>query len=1086
MNKITENEIELMAIELLESSGYEYINGYDIAPDSAKPARESFEEVLLLSRLEDAITRINPDIPYDNIQDAIKQIQRISSPDLIANNEAFHRMMTEGIKVTYQHNSYKRGDYVHLIDFKNPGNNDFLIVNQFTIVENHVNKRPDVILFINGIPMVVMELKNPAGENATIKSAFKQLETYKQTISTLFTYNGFCIISDGLESKAGTISAGMNRYMSWKTSDGKTEASKFTGQLETLIKGMLNKETLLDLIRHFIVFEKSKSEDKNTKVITIETVKKLAAYHQFYAVNRAVESTLRASGYVSHFHNSIVQTGHDPSQRIINSVQESPESYGLPGTHKQPSGDQKGGVVWHTQGSGKSLSMVFYTGKIVLAMDNPTIVVITDRNDLDDQLFDTFANSTQLLRQEPIQAKNRTHLKTLLKVASGGVVFTTIQKFQPVEGNVYEQLSDRRNIIVIADEAHRTQYGFKAKVIDDKNDKGEVIGKKIVYGFAKYMRDALPNATYLGFTGTPIEKTDVNTPAVFGNYVDVYDIAQAVEDKATVRIFYESRLAKITLSDEGQKLVEEFDDELNQYDLTDTQKAKKRWTQLEALIGSEDRSKHIAEDIIAHFEARQDVFAGKAMIVTMSRRIAADLYEEIINLRREWHSEYKDKGVIKVVMTSNSADGYKMSKHNTTKQQRRDLANRMKDPDDELKIVIVCDMWLTGFDVPCLNTMYLDKPMKGHNLMQAIARVNRVYKDKEGGLIVDYLGVAADLKKALSFYSSSGGKGDPAIAQEQAVQMMLEKLEVVSQMFHDFEYEEYFDASTSRKLSLILEAEEHILGLDNGRKRFINEVTALSKVFAIAIPHEQAMDVKDEVSFFQAVKSRLVKYSSTGTGTTDEDMETAIRQVIDQALVTSDVIDVFDAAGIKKPDISILSEEFLMEVQNMEHKNIAMEVLKKLLNDEIKARSKKNLIQSKSLMEMLENSIKRYHNKILTAAEFIEELIRLGKNIRKMDAEPEEMGLTEYEYAFYMAIANNQSARDVMGKDKLRDLAIILYEKVKSNASIDWTIKESVRAKLKVVVKRTLRKYGYPPDMQKLATETVLQQAEMIADEIVG
>ncbi len=1084
MNKINENEIELMAIDLLKSLGYDYINGYDIAPDSSTPARESFEEILLFKRLENAITRINPNIPYDNIQDAIKQIQRINSPDLIANNEAFHRMMTEGIKITYQHKGYKRGDYVQLIDFQNPDNNDFLVVNQFTIVENHINKRPDVILFINGIPLVVMELKNPASENATIKSAFNQIDTYKKTIPSLFTYNGFCIISDGLEAKAGTISAGLNRYMSWKTADGKTEASKFTGQLETLIKGMLNKKTLLDLIRHFIVFEKSRSEDKNTKVITIETVKKLAAYHQYYAVNRAVISTMRASGYSVKTEQALSQ--HVPFQRDVQSVRESPESYGIQGTQNQPTGDKRAGVVWHTQGSGKSLSMVFYTGKIVLMMDNPTIVMITDRNDLDDQLFDTFANSTQLLRQEPIQAKNRTHLKTLLKVASGGVVFTTIQKFQPEDGNVYEELSDRKNIIVIADEAHRTQYGFQAKVIDDKNENGEVIGKKIVYGFAKYMRDALPNATYLGFTGTPIEKTDVNTPAVFGNYVDVYDIAQAVEDKATVRIFYESRLAKINLSNEGQKLVEEFDEKLDQYDLTDTQKAKKRWTQLEALIGSEDRTKHIAKDLISHFEKRQEVFDGKAMIVTMSRRIAANLYEEIINLRPEWHSDDLDKGVIKVVMTASSADGHKMSKHHTSKQQRRSFADRMKDPDDELKVVIVCDMWLTGFDVPCLNTMYLDKPMKGHNLMQAIARVNRVYKDKEGGLIVDYLGVAADLKKALSFYSSSGGKGDPAIAQEQAVQMMLEKMEVVSQMFHNYPYEEYFNADTSGKLSIILESEEHILGLENGRKRFINEVTALSKVFAIAIPHDQAMDIKDEVSFFQAVKSRLVKFSGPGSGPSDEDMETAIRQIIDEALVTDDVIDIFDAAGIKKPDISILSEEFLMEVQNMEHKNIAIEVLKKLLNDEIKARSKKNLIQSKSLMEMLEDSIKRYHNKILTAAEFIEELIRLGKKIHNVDQEPEEMGLTDYEYAFYIAIANNESARDVMGKEKLRDLAIVLYEKVKSNASIDWTIKESVRAKLKVVVKRTLRKYGYPPDMQKLATETVLQQAEMIADEIIN
>ena len=595
----------------------------------------------------------------------------------------------------------------------------------------------------------------------------------------------------------------------------------------------------------------------------------------------------------------------------------------------------------------------------------------------------------------------------------------------------------------------------------------------------------MPKATYLGFTGTPIESTDVNTPAVFGNYVDVYDIAQAVEDGATVRIFYESRLAKITLSEEGKKLVAELDDELNQEDLTETQKAKAKWTQLEALVGSENRVRQVAQDIIDHFEKRQEVFPeGKAMVVAMSRRIAADLYKEIIKIRPGWHSDDLKKGVIKVVMTSASSDGPEIAKHHTTKDQRRVLADRMKDPEDGLRLVIVRDMWLTGFDVPSMHTLYLDKPMKGHNLMQAIARVNRVYKDKPGGLVVDYLGIAADLKKALSFYSDSGGKGDPAIAQEQAVQMMLEKLEVVSQMFHGFAYEDYFGADTSAKLSLILVAEEHILGLENGRKRYINEVTSLSQAFAIAIPHEEAMDVKDEVAFFQAIKSRLVKFEGTGTGKTDEDLETAIRQVIDKALVSEQVIDVFDAAGLKKPDISILSEDFLLEVKNMEHKNIALEVLKKLLDDEIRARIKKNLIQGKSLMEMLQNSIKRYHAKIITAAEVIEELIALGKDIREMDKEPQEMGLSDFEYAFYTAIANNDSARDVMGKDKLRELAVVLFERVRENASIDWTIKESVKAKLKVIVKRTLRQYGYPPDMQKLATETVLKQAEMIANEI--
>lgn len=1073
--KITESEIEQFAINFLEKEGYSYIYGPDIAPDSETPARQSFEDVLLLDKLRSAVACINPAVPSDAREDAVKQIQRISSPELITNNETFHRMLTEGIKVTYQKDGNTRGDLVWLIDFNEPENNDFVVLNQYTIIENNVNKRPDVILFINGLPLVVIELKNAADENATIHSAFKQLQTYKQAIPTLFTYNAFLVISDGLEAKAGTISAGFSRFMAWKSADGANEASHLVGQLETLIQGMLNKKTILDLIRHFIVFEKSKKEDKETGVITIQTVKKLAAYHQYYAVNRAVESTLRASGYLM----------REATAAGLGLVRESPESYSLPGVNTQPVGDRKGGVVWHTQGSGKSLSMVFYTGKIVLAMDNPTVVVITDRNDLDDQLFDTFAASRQLLRQDPVQAENRDQLKDLLKVASGGIVFTTIQKFQPEEGNVYELLSARENIIVIADEAHRTQYGFKAKNIDEKDEDGNVIGKKIVYGFAKYMRDALPNATYLGFTGTPIENTDVNTPAVFGNYVDIYDIAQAVTDGATVRIYYESRLAKIALSEEGKKLINNLDAELDVDELSETQNAKAKWTKLEAIIGSADRIKHVAQDIVSHFEERQKVIDGKTMIVTMSRRIAAELYQAIINLRPQWHSDDLKKGVIKVVMTSASSDGPEISKHHTTKEQRRALAERMKDPDDELKLVIVRDMWLTGFDAPCLNTLYIDKPMKGHNLMQAIARVNRVYKDKTGGLIVDYLGIASDLKKALSFYSDAGGKGDPAAAQEQAVQLMLEKLEVVSQMFHGFAYEEYFGAETGRKLSLILEAEEHILGLENGKKRFIDEVTALSQAFSIAIPHEQAMDVKDEVAFFQTVKSRLVKFEP-GSRKTGEEIETVIRQVIDKALVTDQVIDVFDAAGIKKPDISILSEEFLLEVKNMEHKNIALEVLKKLLNDEIKARTKKNLIQSKTLMEMLENSIKKYHNKILTAAEVIDELIKLGKEIQDMDKEPQEMGLSDYEYAFYTAIANNESAREVMEKDKLRELAVVLYQKVRENASIDWTIKESVKAKLKVIVKRVLRQYGYPPDMQMLATETVLKQAELIAEELTA
>ncbi len=1111
MNKITESAIEKFTIELLEKQGYEYIYGPTIAPDSDLPERQSFEDVILLERVKKAMDRINPTIPSDALEDALKQIQRLSSSELISNNETFHRMLTEGIKVNYQKDGNSRGDLVWLIDFNEPENNDFVVLNQYTVIDSrhlshssNSNKRPDVILFINGLPLVVIELKNPVDQNATISSAFKQLETYRAMIPSLFTYNALLIISDGLEAKAGSISSAFSRFMAWKTMDGKQEASHLIGQLEILIKGMLGKETLLDLIRHFIVFETSRKEDK-AGITIIETVKKIAAYHQYYAVNRAVESTLRASGFIT------------KSQKLNDSLTvHSPEMHGLKSSQTQKIGDKKGGVIWHTQGSGKSLSMVFYTGKVVLAMDNPTVLIITDRNDLDDQLFDTFASAKQLLRQEPKQVDNREQLKELLRVASGGVIFTTIQKFQPEEGNVYETLSERKNIIVIADEAHRTQYGFKAKTIDDKDEKGNIIGKKIVYGFAKYMRDALPNATYLGFTGTPIENTDVNTPAVFGNYVDIYDIAQSIHDGATVKIFYESRLAKISLTEEGKRLVQELEEDfveevaddsavgdvrngLKPFPATTTddripnegeqrlsQKAKAKWTQLEALIGSPNRIKQVAKDLITHFEQRQGVIEGKAMIVSMSRRIAAELYQEIILLKPEWHNEDLAKGKIKVVMTSASSDGPTIAKHHTTKDERRKLAERMKNSDDELKLVIVRDMWLTGFDVPSLHTLYIDKPMKGHNLMQAIARVNRVYKDKTGGLIVDYLGIASDLKKALSFYADSGGKGDPLVEQEQAVNIMLEKLEVVSQMFNGFAYEEYFTANTGRKLSLILAAEEHILGIENGKKRFIDEVTALSKAFSIAIPHDKAMDAKDEVAFFQAIKARLVKFENTGSGRTSEEMESAIRQVIDKALVTDKVIDVFDAAGIKKPDISILSDEFLMEVKNMEHKNLALEVLKKLLNDEINSRTKKNLIQSRTLVEMLEASIKKYHNKILTAAEVIEELIKLSKEIQSMDKEPKEMGLSDYEYAFYTAIANNDSAREVMEKDKLRELAVILFQKVKENASIDWTIKESVKAKLKVIVKRVLRQFGYPPDMQMLATETVLKQAELIAEELLN
>ena len=938
------------------------------------------------------------------------------------------------------------------------------------IIEQNQNKRPDLLLFINGLPLVLFELKNAVSENATLESAHKQIETYKATIPSLFTFNSICVISDGMDARAGSLSASYSRYLAWKTSDGIAEASHLSSQLEVLIKGLLNKATLLDYIRHFIVFEKSKSEDKSG-LITIVTVKKIAAYHQYYAVNKAIESVSRASG-----------------------------------TH----GDRKGGVVWHTQGSGKSLSMVFFAGKLILALDNPTILVITDRNDLDDQLFDTFASSKQLLRQDPVQAKDREDLKILLKVASGGIVFTTIQKFQPNgDTNIYELLSERKNIVVIADEAHRTQYGFKPKTLDVKDAEGNVVGQKIVYGFAKYMRDALPNATYLGFTGTPVEQQDVNTPAVFGNYVDIYDIAQAVEDGATVPIYYESRLVKINISEEGKGLIEDLDEELAEAEEDSTQKAKSKWSRLEAIVGAPERLKTIAADIVFHFETRQKSFEGKAMIVAMSRSIAVDLYNEIIALRPDWHSDDLAKGVIKVVMTATSADGPNMQKHHTTKKQRKDLADRMKDTDDELKLVIVRDMWLTGFDAPSMHTLYIDKPMQGHNLMQAIARVNRVYKDKPGGLVVDYLGIANDLKKALSFYSDSGGKGDPAVTQQKAVDLMLEKMEVVSQFFseratahggqssfamaaepelyygrHGFSYEDYFDANTKGKLELIIAAVEHVLSLEDGKNRFVREVTLLSKAFAIALPHDEAMDAKDEIAFFQAVKARLVKFDAVigGGGMTDYQVETAIKQVIDQALVSEQVVDIFDAAGIKKTEISVLNDDFLEEMRGMKHKNLAIEVLKKLLNEEIRVRSKHNLVQSRSLMEMLESSIKRYQNNVISSAEILEEFIRQAKEIRNSDKRGEELGLSKDELAFYDAVAQNNSAKELLGDETLLKLARVLVESVRKNATIDWTVKESVKKKLRVIVKRVLRTYGYPPDLQKLATDTVLAQAELLAE----
>jgi type I restriction enzyme, R subunit len=1071
MTSFTESEIEILSLDELKKIGFTYCPGPSIAPESdgIQPLltretgsgydmpenRSSYSDIILKQTLEIAINRLNPALPLTARQEAYKIVLSLYSPQLITANEAFHKILTEGVPITIVKEGQERGERVWLIDFQNPTNNIFFAINQFTVTEHNQNKRPDVILFINGLPLVVMELKNPADKQATIRKAFDQIQTYKAVIPSLFFYNAFCVISDGLEARAGTISSAFSRFQAWKTLDGKKESAKDVSQLEVLVKGMLNKETLLDLIRNFIVFEKDKKTDSKTGLTQIETVKKISAYHQYHAVNRAVESTRLA-------------------------VSEK--------------GNRKAGVVWHTQGSGKSLSMVFYAGKLIHALDNPTIVVITDRNDLDQQLFDTFASSSSLLGQAPVQAESREHLKSLLKVASGGIVFTTIQKFFPENGGTqYDLLSARHNIIVIADEAHRTQYGFEAKLIDTKDASGQTNGKRLAYGFAKYLRDAVPNATFIGFTGTPVESTDINTPAVFGDYIDVYDIAQAVEDGATVKIYYESRLAKVNLTAEGRKLIEDFERDMTDDGVSETRQAKAKWTKLEAIVGHPERLKNLARDIVEHYEKRAQFFEGKAMIVTMSRRIAVALYAEIIKIKPQWHDTDLKKGTLKVVMTSSSSDKMEFDPedpgslvipayHRTNKDDRRVLSDRMKDPQDDLKIAIVRDMWLTGFDVPCLHTLYIDKLMKGHTLMQAIARVNRVFMDKPGGLAVDYIGIGTALKEALAFYSKSGGKGDPAEIQEKALELLLEKIEVVRQMFHRFDYEPFFKGGISERLSLILQTEEFILAQKDGKDRFIKESTALSRLFALSVPHAGALALTDEIAFFQAVRARLLKFEGEGGDDSKTNYESAIRQIVNQAVASTEVVDIFDAAGLKKPDISLLSEEFLQDVKEMKNKNLGLELLKKILNDEIKVRLKFNIVEGKNLLQMLETSIKKYQNNLLTTAEIIEELLNIAREVRTVNGLAEKLKLNKDEFAFYTALEINDSAVKVLGDETLKNIAREIADKVRKNATIDWNMKESARAKLMVLVKRTLNKYGYPPDKQQRAIDTVLKQAEVLAD----
>ena len=1043
---ISEDHIEQVIIQEFIDIGYEYINGVEISPEGLYQERE-YNEVVLKNRLQEAIAKINPTIPYEAREEALKKVLRSDSPELFQNNYQFHQYLTDGVDIEYRKENRIAGDTVWLVDYENPLNNEFLVVNQFTVIEGNVNKRPDVILFVNGLPLVVIELKNAADENANVNAAFNQLQTYKKTIPTLFQYNALLIASDGWDALYGSLTSPKQFFVPWKSIDGELIADEHIPQMEVMVKGMLNKMVILDLIRHFTIFHQNK--EFLTKIVP--------RYHQYFAVNKAVTATLKATA---------------------------------------ENGDQRAGVIWHTQGSGKSLSMAFYAGKLVLALNNPTLVILTDRNDLDDQLFDTFSMSQDILRQTPVQAENRDHLKKILSVSSGGIVFTTIQKFLPeieqkidlgngkfknIKGD-FDELSDRRNIVVIADEAHRSQYDF-------------------IDGFAKHMRDALPNASFIGFTGTPIENTDKNTQAVFGDYIDVYDIQQAVEDGATVRIFYENRLAKIILKEENKYKIDEqlnlVAEEMSDYGEKeegisyDIENKKAKWARLEAIVGNPDRLKLIASDIVKHFEARNEILEGKAMIVCMSRRIAVELYAEIIKIKPDWHSDDDAEGVIKVVMTGSSSDPLDFQPHVRNKKKRKALGERLKDENDSLKIAIVRDMWLTGFDAPSLHTLYVDKPMRGHNLMQAIARVNRVYKDKEGGLVVDYIGIATDLKKALSVYVESGGKGKPAFDQEEAASVMMTKYEIVAQMFCEqpfdrseqkgFDYQLFFTMTHKEKLYFPIKAANYILGLEDGKARYTNAVTALSKSFAISVPHPFTIDIRDEVGLFQAIKSRIVKVTQSGKAKSDEEIETAIKQILSDAVVAEEVIDIFDAAGIKKPDISILSDEFLAEVKGMKHKNLAFELLKKLLNDEVKTRQKTNMVQSKKFSEMIEKAVRKYQNNLISSAEVIQELINLAKDIKEADRKGEDLGLDFREFAFYSALEVNDSAVSILGDDILRHIARELVDTIRSNSSIDWTVRENVQAKMRIAVKKILRKHGYPPDLEVKATETVLEQAKLMA-----
>ena len=1053
---INESVIEDATLEWFAELGYAIGHGPHIAPGEPAAERVSFADVVLAGRLRDAIWRLNPAIPEEARDEALRKVLRVGTPSLVQTNRAFHRLLRDGVPVEYARaDGSIAGDHVRLLDFDAVSANDWFAVNQFTVIEGRNNRRPDVVVFVNGLPLGLVELKNPADENATIWSAYSQLQTYKAEIATLLHYNAALVLGDGVQARIGSLTANQEWFKVWRTIDGETDAPKVALELEVLVRGVFERKRFLDLLQHFVVFEEDPDSGAVHKII--------AGYHQFHAVNAAVEETVRASGMTD-----------------INVARDAAETgaYWAGRMHGGKPGDRRAGVVWHTQGSGKSFSMLFYAARMVrhAAMQNPTLVVLTDRNDLDDQLFGQFQRGHDLLGQTPVQAANRDKLRELLAVASGGVVFTTIQKFLPEKGEKMPALSPRRNIVVIADEAHRSQYD-------------------LIDGLARHMRDALPQASFIGFTGTPIEQTDANTRAVFGDYISIYDIQRAVADKATVPIYYESRIAKLGLNaSELPAIDEEFDEITEDEELSRKEKLKTKWAALEALVGDPKRVKLIAADLVKHFEKRVDAMDGKAMIVCMSRRICVDFYNALIELRPEWASTKDDdadieKGqrcVVKVVMTGSADDGPEWQRHIRSKDKRRRLANRFKDSKDPFRIVIVRDMWLTGFDAPCLHTMYADKPMQGHGLMQAIARVNRVFRDKPGGLVVDYLGLADQLKHALATYTESGGKGDPTYDTNQAVAVMLEKYGIACDMMHGLNWDKWVTGKATERLALIPAGQERILEQNDGKKRFVQVVTELSRAFALCASHDEATAIRDDVSFFQAIQAALNK-QFTANRKTPEQIDAAVRQLVSRAITTDgEVIDVFTAAGLPKPDIGILSEQFLAEVRGLKHRNVAAELLEKLLKNELQARSKQNLVQSQLFSEKLKKTLNAYHNRAIATQDVIDELIKLAKEISADDTAADRLGLSKDEKAFYDALAANESAVKAMGDDKLKVIAAELITQVRKSVTIDWTLRDSARAKIRVMVKRILNKYGYPPDLQDAAVKTVLAQAELLCADWAG